>query len=566
MVILLVVYFFGFFIDITRDSAKYAFIAREMTEKNHWLFLTILDEPYTQKPPFMFWLSSISFRLFGISNLSYKLPIFLYSLIGIYAVYQLSKTMYGTKTGKLAVLALATSAIMILYSMDIHTDTVLFTNVSLSLWLLYLYLEKNKISYLIAAGVALGLSILTKGIFGLLVPGFAVIGYVASKKQWKKLINPKWLILIITVIIASLPVLIPLYIRNGFEGIRFFIWDNNYGRVIGKYNGIINDPTFYIHTLIYLFLPWSIVFFAGIVSLYKSHMAKVAKPADRFILWGFIGFFFVLTLSKNKLPNYLMCVLPLASIIIARGWKTFFSKEGKTTWKKVNNFFLNFIWLIMLVSVFVLFPEANLLFWILFILLFAIYFWMLWIKTKETFPGIFPTLLTGVAIGILVNLNIAEKLFENQAAVYAAGIINDLEKPDVPVYYFNPDNIDYQNALINFEVSEADSMMNEIFLERHFYLNYELLFYTKQPSGYIDSLKKLDEICQHQKPFIYTNENGKNMLFERYNERELSVTPIPDFNPAYPFSYLLQKTGRMPLKTMYLIKVKSPVHSSLSGK
>lgn len=555
MVILFIAYFFGFFIDIARDSAKYAWIAREMAEKNHWFFLTISDEPYTQKPPFMFWLSAVSFRLLDISNFSFKLPSFIYAFAGIFAVYKLSTSMYGKKTAKIAVASLITSAIIILYSMDIHTDTVLFTNIALSLWFIYEYLEKKQKGFLIAAGLALGLSVLTKGIFGLLAPGFAALGYLASKNQWKKLIDPNWLILAIIVAITSLPVLIPLYIRNGFEGIWFFIWGNNFGRVIGKYNGIINDPTFYIHTLIYMFLPWTIVFIAGVVSYFQTLRKKGSSPASRFLMWGFIGVFIILTLSKNKLPNYILCIMPLASIITARGWETMFQDKIKSAWKTVQKITLGLLWVLMISVTLLLFPDANPFFWILFIALFGIFFWIIGKESKDTLSGILPTILTGVAIALLLNLNLAKKLFGEQAAVSAAKIINKMDLPENAIYYFNPNDIEYHKALRNFEVSEADSVMNKIALEKHFYLNYELMFYTKTTVGYINSSEKIDEVCDKQKVVLFTNENGKNILLEKYDEQFPGVTPLPDFNPAYPFAFLLQKTGRVPCQTKYLIEI-----------
>lgn len=550
-IMLFIVYFFGLFIDITHDAAKYACISREITENNSWFFLTILDEPYIQKPPFMFWLSAISFRLFGISNFSFKLPLFIYSLLGFYAVYRLSKSMYGPKTAKLATLILATSAITVLYNMDIHTDTVLFTNIALSLWFLYEYLQRKKTGYLFAAGIALGLSVLTKGVFGLLVPGFAVLGYVASKQNWKKLIDAKWLILVLIIVVVSLPVLIPLYIRDGFDGIRFFIWDNNFGRVTGKYKGVINDPAFYLHTLMYMLLPWTVVFMAGFVTLFSP---SKTNHANRFILWGFAGVFIILTLSKNKLPNYLMCLLPLTSVIAARGWETFFSKAEKTAWKTVHTVVLILLWLLMLAVPIALFPHTGLLFWFVMVLLAGMFFFTRYEKTTNTLSVIIPTVLTGVALAFLINMNLAQNLFSRQAAVKAAQTINNMETP-AGVYYFNPDDIDYQKTLKNHAASEADSTMKKILLERHFFLNYELMFYCNQPVGYIESYNQVDALCREKNAIIYTNENGKMSLSERCNGQALTVMAFPDINPSYPASYLLQKTGHAPVKTMYLIEL-----------
>ena len=92
----------GLFIDVTRDSGKYATVAREIFLRGNWLELTVHGDPYLQKPPLMFWLSAISFHLFGVSNFSFKLPILLFSLFGLYFTYRLGKSLYNKTIGLLS--------------------------------------------------------------------------------------------------------------------------------------------------------------------------------------------------------------------------------------------------------------------------------------------------------------------------------------------------------------------------------------------------------------------------------------------------------------------------------
>jgi 4-amino-4-deoxy-L-arabinose transferase-like glycosyltransferase len=147
-------YIVGLFIDLTRDGAKYAYISKEIAEGGSWLNLQIQGQLYTQKPQFLFWLSAASFVLLGISNFAFKLPILLYSILGLYAVYRLGKALYDKKTGQIAALMLLFSVISVLYNMDIHTDIVLQTNVALALWMLYEYLLQPKINGWLVRGLA----------------------------------------------------------------------------------------------------------------------------------------------------------------------------------------------------------------------------------------------------------------------------------------------------------------------------------------------------------------------------------------------------------------------------
>ena len=82
----------GLRIDIMDiDAAQYASISREMLSTGHFLQVYDLGKDYLDKPPFLFWVSAISMKIFGISNFSYKLPSFLFAIIAVFSTYKLSK-------------------------------------------------------------------------------------------------------------------------------------------------------------------------------------------------------------------------------------------------------------------------------------------------------------------------------------------------------------------------------------------------------------------------------------------------------------------------------------------
>lgn len=84
------------------DAAQYASIAREMLERGEYLQFTNRYEDYLDKPPLLFWLSALSFRLLSISDFAFKLPSLLFALLGIYSTYRLGSLLYSAPTGRLA--------------------------------------------------------------------------------------------------------------------------------------------------------------------------------------------------------------------------------------------------------------------------------------------------------------------------------------------------------------------------------------------------------------------------------------------------------------------------------
>ena len=92
-------------IDIMEiDAAQYASISQEMLQTGDYLQVHHRYDDYLDKPPLLFWLTSFSFKLFGASNFSFRLPSFLFLIIGLISTYKLSRLLYDQRTGLLAVL------------------------------------------------------------------------------------------------------------------------------------------------------------------------------------------------------------------------------------------------------------------------------------------------------------------------------------------------------------------------------------------------------------------------------------------------------------------------------
>src|ERR687887_1567771 len=59
----------------SQTEGQYAGAAREMVEAHHWLLPTNDAAPRLQKPPLLYWLIIISFKLFGVNAAAARLPV-----------------------------------------------------------------------------------------------------------------------------------------------------------------------------------------------------------------------------------------------------------------------------------------------------------------------------------------------------------------------------------------------------------------------------------------------------------------------------------------------------------
>ena len=321
------------------DSALYASISKNIILNNDWLNLYVRGLDWLDKPHLTFWLAAVSFKIFGITSFAYKLPSFLFGLIGTWYLYKLAKEIYDEKIGLLSALIFLSALHVLISTFDVRAEIYITT---FTLAAIYHYYKAHTGSFwhILAGSLYAACAIMIKGIF-VLIPVFGgFIIYWLLTNQWKQLIKPKWWLAILLIFIFITPELYSLYIqfdlhpekvifgKTGVSGLKFFFWDSQFGRFFN--NGPIKgkgDISFFLHTTIWAFLPWSIIFYTAVISLFKKKN-RVGLPAQSIFIWTSAAITFLLfSLSKFQLPHYILIILPQFAIITALYLKKL---EGKS--------------------------------------------------------------------------------------------------------------------------------------------------------------------------------------------------------------------------------------------
>ncbi|MFI5134611.1 MAG: ArnT family glycosyltransferase, partial [Chitinophagales bacterium] len=303
------------------DAAQYAAISREMFVNHHYLEVFNRGQNYLDKPPLIFWLCVISFKLFGVNTVAYKLPSFLFSLLGVYSTFRLAKYLYNFETGLLAALMLYTCQAFFLFNNDVRTDTLLTANVIFGSWQLILFSDSKKWKHLLLGFLGLALAMLSKGPIGVLVPASALFLHFAMKREWRNFFLWQWIAGILFALILLSPMVYGLYLQFGNEGPKFFFWTQSFGRITGE-NPWRNDAGYFyfIHVLGWSLLPWTIIvlmaIIASLVSIVRKRFASDSQP-EYYSLGGFLFPFIALSFSHYKLPHYIFVLYPFAAILAA---------------------------------------------------------------------------------------------------------------------------------------------------------------------------------------------------------------------------------------------------------
>jgi len=324
----------GLRIDIMDiDAAQYASISREMLSTGHFLQVYDLGKDYLDKPPFLFWVSAISMKIFGISNFSYKLPSFLFAIIAVFSTYKLSKLFYDNKTAILSALILASSQGFFLMTHDVRTDTILMAWVIFSVWQLASWIQHKKLFHFFLGVLAIAFGMMTKGPIALLVPCFAIGSHLISQKKFSYLLKWEYVLGIFIISFLLLPMswglfkqfdLHPEKLVNGehhVSGLRFFYWTQSFGRITGESSWNNNSNIFFLlQNMLWSFLPWIIIFLCALIFQIKilvSNKLRVGSKQEFITLGGFILTYLSLGMSKYQLPHYIFVGFPFAAIITA---------------------------------------------------------------------------------------------------------------------------------------------------------------------------------------------------------------------------------------------------------
>lgn len=527
-----IVYLFGLFVDIMDvDAAQYASISREMLETKQYLQVHHRYGDYLDKPPLLFWLSALSYSIFGVSTWAYKLPSFLFTLLGTYSTFRLGQMLYNRATGIVAALVIYTCAAFFIFNNDVRTDSLLANCVIFSIWQLYAYLERPRWLNLFLAALGLAGAMLAKGPIGLMVPVLALAPQLVLKKEWKKLFRWQWLILFGIVALLLAPMVWGLYRQYGGDGPYFFFWKQSFGRITGE-NEWRNDSSFFFlwHTFLWAFFPWAFFFafyfFKDLVALWRNRFIPTHSQ-EIITFTGVLLPFLALCSSKYQLPHYIFVFFPLAAILTARYLLRLV--ESATHQTSLRNFtllqffFSCLLWIGIGLVLCYIFPTTN---YTLMTALFALLVIVLWIffRQKNTFYRLFlPCTISVIATILMMNTVFYPQLLRYQSGSMAARIVQQQRQPG--------------DQLLTFK-GNAHSF--------DFYVNGIARFVTNA-----DSLK---QITQNQHGWIYTAEEGFHILQEAGFKAE-KVYPVKHFAVAWlSIPFLLPQTRESKVDSCYLMR------------
>jgi 4-amino-4-deoxy-L-arabinose transferase-like glycosyltransferase len=322
------VYIIGLFVPLMdNDSAHHADIALHMYLTGDYVSLVDHAGDYLDKPHLHFWLSALSYKVFGVTTFAYKFPSFLFTILGTYSTYRLGKALYNTEVGKLAALIIASSFAYILANNDVRMDAMLTAAVAFATWQLVEFIQHKKIINVMGAAFGLALGFCTKGHIGVFIPAVAAFAYILYRKDWKLLLNWQWLLLLVLFGFFISPVVYCYYLqynlhpekivrgKNNINGVNFILINQSVERFSGEMGKAAkNDYLFFIHSFLWAFAPWSVLAYIAVAMRIKNFLRRKEEWLTTVV---FIIMVLIVSFSGFKLPHYLNIVFPVSAVMAA---------------------------------------------------------------------------------------------------------------------------------------------------------------------------------------------------------------------------------------------------------
>lgn len=310
------------------DESIYAQVTRDTMESGQILTLKHFDQNWFEKPPLYFWLSMPLLKIFGDTELAYRLISALSAIAAILLCFLLVKKL--TNKAYLALLSAFVLSVMPFFyitSRQVRLDTPLSALMLAAVYLLVLGWRQNKKLIYVMPIIALGFLLKSLAVL-VVIPILFIFSFVYKKWSWLK---NKWfwygLPIALTIV---LPWHIHQYITWGNDFLQKYIAWNIVSRVNEGFNieEKVNHLE-YFNKLWNFVQPWWQVFLLAIIIFFiLNRFTKDKNTARLFwsslitIVFGILFFSF----SKTKITTYLIPIFPYLAIAIALGFYILINK------------------------------------------------------------------------------------------------------------------------------------------------------------------------------------------------------------------------------------------------
>jgi hypothetical protein len=320
-------------------DAVQAQIARNMLSSGDWVTARLDGVAYLEKPPLIYWMIAIFYKVFGVHDWAARIPVALSAIALCFTTAAFGAWAFGRRAGFYAGLCMSTCIGLFLFTRILVPDVMLTLVIVLALWAFLRVLEDQEPhprAWAAVFAASLGVGLLLKSLIAVVFPVAAVVLYLLCTRQifsvrvWKRL-RPFSGVAIILLIAAPWHILATLRnppyfsftmksVPGEYHGFFWFFFINEQLlrflnlRYPHDYN-TVPRLYFWLLNLAWLF-PWSVYLPAAIGLSYRS-VDRAGRTRLLALCWiGFVLVFFTFSTTQEY---YSMPCYPALALLIGSG-------------------------------------------------------------------------------------------------------------------------------------------------------------------------------------------------------------------------------------------------------
>ncbi|MEW6131779.1 MAG: glycosyltransferase family 39 protein [Pseudomonadota bacterium] len=309
------------------DETRYVGVAWEMWLKDEYLVLFKNGEPYSHKPPLLFWLYNLGWAVFGVNEWWPRLVSPLFSLGGLLLTLSIARRLWPDEPAsqRNALWVLATSLLWMVFSTSAMFDVMLAFFALLGMRGLLIAADESMKRGFAWLALAIGFGVLAKGPVVLLhlLPAALLFpwwsGGSSGRLDWKR-----WYGAILLAVLGGAAIAlawaIPAAMRGGEEYRNAIFWGQTAHRMVDSF-AHKRPIWWYLPLLPLLLFPW--LLWSGLWVRMAAIRREGLDRGLRFCLAWMSPVFVAFSFISGKQIHYLVPLFPafalFAGHLLARG-------------------------------------------------------------------------------------------------------------------------------------------------------------------------------------------------------------------------------------------------------
>jgi 4-amino-4-deoxy-L-arabinose transferase-like glycosyltransferase len=299
------------------DETRYVSAAWEMWLRGDFLVPFKNGEPYSHKPPLMFWMFQIGWALFGVNDWWPRLVLPLFSAGSLLLTSLLARRLWPQYVGLggQASMVLVSALLWIIFSTSVMFD------VMLAFWVLVgmhgvLEAADGKRRGFVMLGIAIGFGVLTKGPVILLdlLPVALLARWWHPGLEWKRWLGGVLLAVLLGAAIA-LAWALPAGMSGGEAYRNAIFWGQTADRMVDSF-AHRRPFWWYLPLLPLVLFPWFV--WPGLWKALAHHRRAGLDRGSRFCMAWMLPVFIAFSFISGKQPHYLVPLFPAFALLAAR--------------------------------------------------------------------------------------------------------------------------------------------------------------------------------------------------------------------------------------------------------